>query len=151
MQGAYSWQSPEARPDHSFEYLGKPLSWQRHYKEPTINGTQHRRQLISIGARLTNINVPLFYVDCTAAFLVQQACGVNRDQSGQYQLKQKSYTLNASSELSTANCIQDSQYSKRVLLRCFWGTWRYLRFPLISAIDFYYVINKLIILVSGPH
>jgi hypothetical protein len=28
---------------------------------------------------------------------------------------------------------------------------RYLRFPLISAVDFYYVINKLIILVPGPH
>jgi hypothetical protein len=28
---------------------------------------------------------------------------------------------------------------------------RYLRFPLISAVDFYYVINKLIILISDPH
>jgi hypothetical protein len=28
---------------------------------------------------------------------------------------------------------------------------RYLRFSLISAIDFYYVINKLIILVPDPH
>jgi hypothetical protein len=26
MQGAYSWQSPEAKSDHSFEYLGKPSS-----------------------------------------------------------------------------------------------------------------------------
>jgi hypothetical protein len=28
---------------------------------------------------------------------------------------------------------------------------RYLRFLLISAVDFYYVINKLIILVPDPH
>jgi hypothetical protein len=27
------------------------------------------------------------------------------------------------------------------------GIWRYLRFLLISTIDFYYVINKLIILI----
>jgi hypothetical protein len=27
----------------------------------------------------------------------------------------------------------------------------YLRFPLISVVDFYYVINKLIILVPDPH
>jgi tRNA A37 threonylcarbamoyladenosine biosynthesis protein TsaE len=40
---------------------------------------------------------------------------------------------------------------ERFLLRCFWGSWRYLRFSLISAVDFYYVINKLVILVSGPH
>jgi hypothetical protein len=31
------------------------------------------------------------------------------------------------------------------------GNWRYLIFLLISVINFYYVINKLIILVSGPH
>jgi hypothetical protein len=31
------------------------------------------------------------------------------------------------------------------------GNWRYIMFPLISAIDFYYIINKLIILVSGSH
>jgi hypothetical protein len=31
------------------------------------------------------------------------------------------------------------------------GTWSYLRSLLISAIDFYYVINKLIILVLNPH
>jgi hypothetical protein len=30
-------------------------------------------------------------------------------------------------------------------------TERYLRFSLISAVDFYYVINKLIILVPDPH
>jgi hypothetical protein len=30
-------------------------------------------------------------------------------------------------------------------------TKRYLRFYLISAVDFYYVINKLIILVPDPH
>jgi hypothetical protein len=34
-----------------------------------------------------------------------------------------------------------------VLLWCFWGIWRYLRFSLISSVDFYYVINKLIILI----
>jgi hypothetical protein len=28
---------------------------------------------------------------------------------------------------------------------------RYIRFPLILAAKFYYVINKLIILVSDPH
>jgi hypothetical protein len=28
---------------------------------------------------------------------------------------------------------------------------RYLRFYLISTVNFYYVINKLIILISGPH
>jgi hypothetical protein len=28
---------------------------------------------------------------------------------------------------------------------------RYLRFPLILIIDFYYIINKLIILVPDPH
>jgi hypothetical protein len=31
------------------------------------------------------------------------------------------------------------------------GNWRYLRISLISVIIFYYVINKLIILVSDPH
>jgi hypothetical protein len=30
-------------------------------------------------------------------------------------------------------------------------TGRYLRFLLISVVDFYYVINKIIILVLGPH
>jgi hypothetical protein len=30
-------------------------------------------------------------------------------------------------------------------------TWRYLRFLLISAVDCYYIINKLIILVPAPH
>jgi hypothetical protein len=29
--------------------------------------------------------------------------------------------------------------------------WRYLRFSLIIVVDFYYVINKLIILISDPH
>jgi hypothetical protein len=38
-----------------------------------------------------------------------------------------------------------------VFLRYLRGIWRYLRFSLISAVDFYYVINKLIILVPGPH
>jgi hypothetical protein len=28
---------------------------------------------------------------------------------------------------------------------------RYIRFSLISTVDFYYIINKLIILVSNPH
>jgi dolichyl-phosphate-mannose--protein O-mannosyl transferase len=28
---------------------------------------------------------------------------------------------------------------------------KYLRFPLISTINFYYIINKLIILVPDPH
>jgi hypothetical protein len=31
------------------------------------------------------------------------------------------------------------------------GNWRYLRSPLISAVDFYCVINKLIILVPGSY
>jgi hypothetical protein len=31
------------------------------------------------------------------------------------------------------------------------GTWRYLMFSLISAVNFYYDINKLIILIPGPH
>jgi hypothetical protein len=31
------------------------------------------------------------------------------------------------------------------------GIWRYIRSPLISAVDFYCVINKSIILVHDPH
>jgi hypothetical protein len=31
------------------------------------------------------------------------------------------------------------------------GTWRYLRFLLITIVDFYYVINKLIILLYDSH
>jgi hypothetical protein len=31
------------------------------------------------------------------------------------------------------------------------GTWRYLKFSLISVVDFYYVINKLIILILDAH
>jgi hypothetical protein len=31
------------------------------------------------------------------------------------------------------------------------GMWRKLRFPLISAVNFYYVIDKLIILAFSPH
>jgi hypothetical protein len=31
------------------------------------------------------------------------------------------------------------------------GIWRYLRFLLITAVDFYYVINKLIILLYDSH
>jgi hypothetical protein len=38
-----------------------------------------------------------------------------------------------------------------VFLGCLRGNWRYLRFPLISVVNFYYVINKLIILASDSH
>jgi hypothetical protein len=41
--------------------------------------------------------------------------------------------------------------SATVFLGYLGGTWRNLRFHLISVINFYYVINKLIILVPGPH
>jgi hypothetical protein len=37
--------------------------------------------------------------------------------------------------------------SATVFLGYLRGNWRYLRFSLISAVDFYYVINKLIMLV----
>jgi hypothetical protein len=39
----------------------------------------------------------------------------------------------------------------RVLLWCFWGSYEVSKVFLISAVNFYYVINKLIILVPGPH
>jgi hypothetical protein len=41
--------------------------------------------------------------------------------------------------------------SVTVFLEYLRGTWSYLRSLLISAVDFYYVINKLIILVLDPH
>jgi hypothetical protein len=41
--------------------------------------------------------------------------------------------------------------SATVLVGYLEGTWRNLRFPLILVVNFYYIINKLIILVSGPH
>jgi hypothetical protein len=37
------------------------------------------------------------------------------------------------------------------LVQCFWVSRRYLRFPLISVVNFYYIINKLIILVPITH
>jgi hypothetical protein len=46
------------------------------------------------------------------------------------------------------------QYFFLVLLQCFWLSGRYLEVSkifLISAVNFYYVINKLIILVSDIH
>jgi hypothetical protein len=47
--------------------------------------------------------------------------------------------------------IVSNKSSATLILGYLRGTWRYLRFPLISAIDFYHVINKLIILVSDSH
>jgi hypothetical protein len=41
--------------------------------------------------------------------------------------------------------------SATVFLGYLGGTWRYLSFLLISVINFYYVISKLIILVPVPH
>jgi hypothetical protein len=41
--------------------------------------------------------------------------------------------------------------SATVFLGYLRGNWRYLRFSLISAVDFYYIINKLIILVPDPY
>jgi hypothetical protein len=41
--------------------------------------------------------------------------------------------------------------SATVFLGYLRDTWRYIMFPLISAVDFYYVINKLIILIPNPH
>jgi hypothetical protein len=41
--------------------------------------------------------------------------------------------------------------SATVFLGYLRGTRRYLRFPLISAVDFYDIINKLILLVPGPY
>jgi hypothetical protein len=41
--------------------------------------------------------------------------------------------------------------SATVFLGYLRGTWMYLMFFLISAVDFYYVIDKLIILVTNPH
>jgi hypothetical protein len=43
--------------------------------------------------------------------------------------------------------LKNIKSSATVFLEYLRGNWRYLRFSLISVIDFYYVINKLIILV----
>jgi hypothetical protein len=37
-----------------------------------------------------------------------------------------------------------------MFLRYLRGTWRYIKKNLISAVDFYYIINKLIILIPAP-
>jgi hypothetical protein len=42
-------------------------------------------------------------------------------------------------------------YKTRVLLQCFWGIRRDIIFSLISVVNFYYIINKLIILVPDSH
>jgi hypothetical protein len=51
--------------------------------------------------------------------------------------------------------LVQSSINERVMLRYFWGYLggisRNLRFSLFSVVIFYYVINKLIILVSVPH
>jgi hypothetical protein len=51
------------------------------------------------------------------------------------------------------NFLKDNnkKSSAMVFLGYFRGTWMYLSFPLISAVNFYYIINKLIILVPAPH
>jgi hypothetical protein len=37
----------------------------------------------------------------------------------------------------------------RALLWCFWDTWEVPNIPLISIVNFYYIINKLIIYSQG--
>jgi hypothetical protein len=49
------------------------------------------------------------------------------------------------------NIIYYLKISIMIFLRYLIGNGRYLRFSLISVVDFYYVINKLIILISDPH
>jgi hypothetical protein len=41
--------------------------------------------------------------------------------------------------------------SATVFLWYLGGTWRNLRFPLILIVNFYYIINKLIILIHVSH
>jgi hypothetical protein len=52
-------------------------------------------------------------------------------------------------------CFTVAIIKLRVMLQCFWDTWEVhggnLRFHLISAVNFYYVINKLIILIPDCH
>jgi hypothetical protein len=53
--------------------------------------------------------------------------------------------------LQNTNFDVNQKISATVFLGYLRDIWRYIRFLLISAINFYYVFNKLIILVPDPH
>jgi hypothetical protein len=63
--------------------------------------------------------------------------------------KKSLWHMNKSRKLKSGDEIKKS--SATVFLVYLTGIWKYLRFSLISAVDFYYIINKLIILVPDPH